>query len=430
MTARAAALRALLSGEDVTASLDATLKDAGLDARDAGFATELAYGTTKMRRALEWSVQTALRRPFDSLDESLRWILLLGAYQLLCLDRVPAHGAVDESVKLAREFGHAGTAGLANAVLRALARDRPRPPRPNATDPIAVFAQYASLPDWIAEHYVERFGFDVALRAAEGINAPPSRAIRLDVGQSPPPDARPSPYGVPETALVDSLTDAARAYSVQSAESQLAVHLLDPQPGETILDVCAGRGTKTAMIAQRLGGAGTIVSVDDDDSKLSTLRRENVRWGNIRALRADARTTLAANVAHDVDRALVDAPCSGLGILGRRPDARWRKLASDPARFATVQRMILAATAERVRAGGTLLYVTCSTHQLEDEAPVEAFLAGNERFRAVPFERWRQLAIEPDRGDGLRARGPYLQIIPGIHGADGFFYALLERRAL
>ncbi len=429
MTARAAALRALLSGEDVTAALDSTLKESGLDMRDTGFATELAYGTTKMRRALEWSVQTALKRPFASLDVALQSILLLGAYQLLYLDRIPAHGAVDESVKLAREYGHAGTAGLANAVLRAIARERPKPKRPTNEDPIADFAAFASLPDWIAEHYVGRFGFADALRAAEGLNAPPARAVRLETGQSPPPGASPSPYGVPETALVESLTDAARAYASQSAESQLAVHLLDPHPGESVLDICAGRGTKTAMIAQRLGGAGAIFSLDDDEAKLSVLRRDTKRWSNIKAVTADARKPFPAIVPRDVDRALVDAPCSGLGILGRRPDARWRKAPGDPARFAAVQRLILDAAAARVRVGGTLLYVTCSTHEAEDEAPVQSFLAGNDQWRAMAIEQSRQLNVESSRRDGLRLRGPYLQIVPGIRGADGFFYALLERRS-
>ena len=426
MNARAAALHAMLRGEDVTAALDATLQEAGLDARDTGFATELAYGTTKMRRALEWSVQTALKRPFASLDAALQWILLLGAYQLLYLDRIPPHGAVDESVKLARAYGHAGTAGLANAVLRAIARDRPKPKRPIPESTIAEFATFASLPDWIAEHYIARFGFDDALRAADGLNAPPARAVRLETGQSPPPGARPSPYGVPETALVESLTDAARAYASQSAESQLAVHLLDPRTGETVLDICAGRGTKTAMIAQRLNGSGAIFSVDDDDAKISVLKRDTKRWPNITAVVADARKLSASIIPRDVDRALVDAPCSGLGILGRRPDARWRKSPGDPERFAPVQRAILTTAADRVRVGGALLYVTCSTHEAEDEGPVQSFLAGNEQWRAVTIDGPKLAAGDRSR---IRQRGPFLQIVPGIHGADGFFYALLERRS-
>jgi 16S rRNA (cytosine967-C5)-methyltransferase len=426
VTARDAALRALLRGGDSAADLDAELRLANLAARDTAFATELAYGTLKMQRALAWSVQTALRRPLESLDPPLRWVLLLGAYQLLYLDRVPAHGAVDESVKLARAHGHAGTAGLANAALRKIATERLKPPKPMAGDPPSALGTYASLPDWIAAHFIARFGFDDALRAAEGLNGAPRRAVRLGAGQGPPPGAKAGRYGVPETAIVDSLTDAARAYVVQSEESQLAVHLLDPQPGETIVDICAGRGIKTGMIAGRLGGRGRIVSVDDDESKLVILRRDNARdRGNI-AVRADARFALPDAVPEDADRALVDAPCSGLGVLGRRADARWRKQPEDPARFSPVQRAILASAAAKVRSGGCMLYATCSTHIKEDEESVGAFLEAHRDWRAIPIEFAHAGSVAA--GSEMRQRGPYLQIVPGIEGGDGFFYARLERR--
>jgi 16S rRNA (cytosine967-C5)-methyltransferase len=426
VTARDAALRALLRGGDSTGDLDTELKLAKLAPRDAAFATELAYGTLKMQRALAWSVQTALRRPLESLDPPLRWVLLLGAYQLLYLDRVPAHGAVDESVKLARAHGHAGTAGLANAALRKIATDRLKPPRPSAADPPSALGIYASLPEWIAAHFIARFGFDDALRGAEGLNAAPRRAVRMAAGQGPPPGAQPGRYGVPETAIVDSLTDAARAYIVQSEESQLAVHLLDPQPGETIIDVCAGRGIKTGMIAGRLGGRGRIFSVDDDETKLAVLRRDVVRDSGSAVVRADARLALPDAVPDGADRALVDAPCSGLGVLGRRADARWRKRPDDPARFSPVQRAILSSTAAKVRRGGTLLYATCSTHEKEDEESVDAFLVSNREWRAVPIDTV-QLHLS-EHASEIRMRGPYLQIVPGIDGADGFFYARLERR--
>ncbi|HKW45604.1 MAG TPA: transcription antitermination factor NusB [Candidatus Eremiobacteraceae bacterium] len=426
MTARDAALRALLRGGDSAGGLDAELRVAKLAPRDAAFATELSYGTLKMRRALTWSVQTALRRPFETLDPPLRWVLLLGAYQLLYLDRVPPHGAVDESVKLARAHGHAGTAGLANAALRKIAVDRPKPRRPKSNDDPSVLGIYASLPDWIAAHFIERFGFEAALQAAEGLNVAPRRALRLGAGQEPPTGSQPGRYGVPETAIVDSLADSARAYVVQSEESQLAVHLLDPQPGETIIDICAGRGVKTGMIAGRLQGRGQIVSVDDDKSKLANVRRDVTGGTAVTVLRADARLPLPDAVPEGADRALVDAPCSGLGILGRRADARWRKSPDDPARFSPVQRAILAGAAAKVKSGGTLLYATCSTHIKEDEESVGAFLETHRDWRAIPIDLTRSISVAT--AAGMRMRGPYLQIVPGIEGADGFFYARLERR--
>ena len=180
MTAREAALRALLAGKEAGGALDRILTDSQLDERDRALATELAHGTLKRRRTLEWSVQTALRKPFAKLERPLQWVLLLGAYQLLFLERVPAHSAVAESVSLARAFGHEGHAAMANAVLRRLAREKPLPPKPDPdfvgrdddadatalNEFAAALGLYASLPDWIARALIERFGRQRALSIA------------------------------------------------------------------------------------------------------------------------------------------------------------------------------------------------------------------------------------------------------------------------
>ncbi|HLN47789.1 MAG TPA: transcription antitermination factor NusB, partial [Magnetospirillaceae bacterium] len=178
MTAREVALRALMQGGDASATLDRMLTAARLDARDRAFATELAHGTLKRRRTLAWAVQTCLNKPFEKLDRLLQWVLLLGAYQILYLERVPVHSAVDESVALARRLGHAGLAATANAVLRRLSRERPQPPLPTPESGAAGLGLYASLPDWIAQSFIDRFGFDEAVRIGAGINGPPRRALR------------------------------------------------------------------------------------------------------------------------------------------------------------------------------------------------------------------------------------------------------------
>lgn len=438
-TARSVALAALLRGGDASEHLDRELRASNLDPRDRAFATELAYGTLKMRRPLTWAVDRYLNRPFAQIDPNLRWILLLGAYQLLYLDRVPAHSAVDEGVTLARAHGHKGTASMANAVLRKVAGERIRPPRPESPGTAQALGLYASLPDWVAEHFIERLGFETALLAADGINGAPRRALRVDVALQPASSlaaeleaagARPRTgnYGIPECLVVEagSANQAVRAAIVarkaswQSEESQLAVHLLAPQPGETILDVCAGRGVKTMMIARRLGGQGAVWSIDDDESKLGFLRTSTSTAGidNVRAVSGDAREPLPAVVPQNADAAIVDAPCSGLGVIGRRPDARWRKRESDPKRFANVQSQILRQTAARVRPGGRLFYVTCSTSPIEDELTVDAFLAEDTQWSAEP------LALS---GSGVLSIGDYRMTVPGIDGADGFFFAMLRK---
>ncbi|HET9342961.1 MAG TPA: transcription antitermination factor NusB [Candidatus Eremiobacteraceae bacterium] len=458
LTARGVALAALMHGGFAAEDLDRELRAASLGPTDRGFATELAYGTLKMRRALIWSVSRHLSRPFESLDERLKWVILLGAYQLLYLDRVPAHSAVDEAVTLARAGGHPGIAGFANAVLRKVAADKARPPVPTPADGAVALGIYASLPDWIAAQLIARFGFDDALRAADGMNGAPRRAFRIDGspvererlmevvvgavdlhGRPPRPSqandtSRSSPdglnenrYQIPECLVVvgaanETLREAIASGRVvrQSEESQLAVHLLDPKPGEVVLDACCGRGVKTSMIASRLAGEGTVWALDDDEQKLSALRDtvQRKEWKNVRVLRADARETYPTEVPTQVDAALVDAPCSGLGVLGRRPDARWRKREHDPARFARVQAAILRTAAQRVRPGGRLQYVTCTTPAEEDEAIVDAFLGEN--------AEWSAADLPLTASSGVRKIGKYALTVPGIDGADGFFYALLH----
>lgn len=440
LTARSVALEALLRGGDAAEHLDRELRKAELRPADRALATELAYGTLKMRRSLEWSIGQCLTRQFAELEPRVRWILLMGAYQILFLDRIPVHSAVDESVRLARARGHAGTAGLTNAVLRKVAQLKPRPPLPSPEGGAQSLGLFASLPDWIAAHLIDRFGFSDAVRVAAGMNGPPRRALRVDVAARPAQEfiamiaadgtrAHEGRYGIPESIVVDALGNGRAVHEAiesglaawQSEESQLAVHLLDPRPGEVILDACCGRGVKTVMIARRLARDRAVWSIDDDERKLAKLSKTATAFGldGIRVVNADARGPYPRAIPRFVDAAIVDAPCSGIGILGRRPDARWRKRESDPGRFAPVQAAVLTAAADRVRPGGRLLYVTCSTHVLEDESTIDAFLAAHGDWHAVP--------LHVAESDMVRKVGNYVLTLPGVHGSDGFFYALLIR---
>ena len=442
MTAREAAVRALMRGGDSAAALDRVFGRAALDGRDRAFATELAHGTLKRKRTLIWAVQSCLNKPFDKLDTLLQWVLLTGAYQLLYLERVPAHAAVDESVALARRIGHAGLAATANAVLRRLSREHPQPPQPKPSDGAPALGLYASLPDWIAQSYIDRFGFAEALRIGDGLNLAPRRALRADLSKWTDSQARhmletagfETAYGnlgIPECIVIEDAAHADRRpfdaaiadgrLTVQSEESQFAVHLLAPAPGETVLDVCAGRGVKTGGIAARMGGEGQIIALDDDAKKLATLAQSAARFATpVAVVCADARAPYELGGVNSVDAALVDAPCSGLGILGRRADARWRKQPGDPARFGRVQADVVERAAAHVRPGGRLLYVTCSTARVEDEDVIERFLTQQ--------PAWRPRLLEvPSSASAMTRAGNGLLSAPGIGGADGFFYAMLER---
>ncbi len=437
--AREVALRALLAGGG-QAALEAALASDELHARDRALLTQLVYGTVKMQRALDWSLKRYLRRPFDKLSPQLHWTLRLGAYQLLYMDRIPAHSAVDESVKLARATGHRGTASVANAVLRKVSRFRLRPPRPNPEDSLDAFADYASLPDWLARHLIERFGFTLALRIAEGFNAMPRRAARVNTRILSVDEAiaslerlgvevQPSRYNIADCIVFkktpasasDALNRLIRSgrLTMQSEESQLAVAVLDPKPGETIVDVCAGRGVKTGAIAQR--NPQRLMALDDDSRKLAALAQDMVRLrtNSVETLTADATKPFFDQVPA-ADAVLVDAPCSGIGTIGRRAELRWTKSDTDPARLAQTQRAILNQAAQTVKPGGRLLYVSCSTAAVEDEQVIDEFLKIN--------AGWQASRLEFDAPEGSLLRiGNSVLTVPGVDGTDGFFYARLQR---
>lgn len=451
---RSLALRALLRGGS-QAALDATLRgdsaaacksEAG-DGRERALATQLTYGVVKMRRALAWSLSHHLRRPLAELDRELLNVLMLGAYQLLYLKKIPAHSAVDESVKLARRHGHAGTAALANAVLRRLAAQPLRPPRPRDATDIKGFADFASVPDWIAQHWIGRFGFADALRVAEGVNGPARRALRINrtrvdktalvaelaTDYLVPGEGR---YGIPECVIIDpagsyggrTLSSSLRLglVTVQSEESQLAVHLLGSGPDDIVIDVCAGRGVKAGALAERATAPDrTLFALDDDAGKLALLAAEMKRLRRPLpvAARWDAQRPYPLAFPRDADAALVDAPCTGIGTVGRHAELRWEKQESDAARLGPTQLRILAQASQAVRPGGRMLYTVCSTAPEECETVVDSFLSSTSEWQTQPID----IALGTEHA---RRLGDNLLTLPGIDGADGFFYALLRKRAL
>jgi 16S rRNA (cytosine967-C5)-methyltransferase len=437
---REVALRTLLGG-GTQAELDRALRENDLSARDRALLTQLVYGALKMQRSLDWSLSRVVKKPLADLAPALLWALRLGVYQLEYLDKIPAHSAVDESVKLARRFGHVGTASVANAVLRKIAASLLRPPRPSANDGVAAFADYVSLPDWIAEHFIARFGFEGALQAAQGANQMPRRAARVNPRVASVEDTiealsrvgvtvQRSRYGIPECLVLESVPPIAAPVvqrmigsgrlTMQSEESQLAVYLLSVSRGEIVLDVCAGRGIKTGALA--LHSPSKVFAVDDDVQKIAVLQQDMVRLGEerVEAIIADATQPYLVDPPEGVDAVLVDAPCSGIGTIGRRPDLRWVKKPDDGERLARTQRAILEQAARHAKMGGRMLYVTCSTQAREDELVVKDFLSAHAAWRAQPLQ------LTAPEGSFLHV-GEFILTIPGIEGADGFFYALLAR---
>jgi 16S rRNA (cytosine967-C5)-methyltransferase len=416
-------------------SLDRHLRSSSLDLRDRAFATELAYGTIERRRWLDWQLQPYLGARAAKLPQMIAEILRLGTYQLRAM-RVHEYAAVSESVQLARRFGHPGTAGLVNAVLRRVSTDPERPVTdadfPSFDD---VLATRASLPTWVVRMWRERFG-DARLPAIlAGVNAPAATGLSIDrrLGTREEALARLAEFGidavaspfaadaivvttpVPPAALREALGDRAELHAEAAC---FPVDLLDPQPGTRILECCSGRGNKTLQLAAATGDRATIVALDTDARKTARAQARLAEAG-IASLEVRTVDATALDGSETFDAVLVDAPCSGIGIIGRAPEARWRKMPGDGERLAPQQRALLDAGARALAPGGRLVYAVCSTDPREGEGVVEPFLAAQPAFAREPLPS-RYAPFTGPSGDVL--------VPPGIDGRDGFFIAVLRRR--
>ena len=411
------------------AAFDVRARRAELDGRDRGFAAEIAYGSIKWRRLIDYYLAPYLNERERPVTIAIAEVLRIGVYQLRFMSGVDDHAAVSETVNLAWKHGHKGTAGLVNAVLRRMIADgAPELAIDTFKNQNDYFGTKYSMPSWIAGQYVASYP-DVAEAAMAGVNLAPQHAIRVNGLRSDVPtileelvargiDVVRSPY-VPESLIVDAGAlgdDPHGRWSVQGEAAAMVVDLLDPMPGETILEMCSGRGNKTVQIAARLGGTGNLVCVEIDDRKIRVLRETLERCGvaDVGIVTGDARTAATEVAAHAV---LLDAPCSGTGIIGRHPEARWRKTPGDGERLAIVQHELLRSAAARTLSGGRLTYSVCSSDVREGRAVVDAFLAENSAFaRAALPERYASFARDGD------------VVVPaGVDGRDGFFIATLVR---
>jgi 16S rRNA (cytosine967-C5)-methyltransferase len=402
----------------------------GLDARDLALATRLAYGAVQRRATLDHVIETLSGRSLDRLEPAVVAALRLGIFQLVYLDRVPDHAAVGESVELAKAESRGG-AGLVNAVLRRAAREAASlvGALPDGTPEEAALRH--SHPEWIARLWWDTFGGDTARALMAADNEPAEAALRAntlriaaaDLAQRLPVETEPAGE---DGLIVLEPFDAHAApewreglFMPQSRAAMAVARVLAPEPGERVLDLCAAPGGKTTHLAALMRDQGELVAVERHKGRAEALRRTAARMG---ATCIDVRVADAAEpAAGPYDRVLVDPPCSDLGTLASRPDARWRKTADQPERLARTQGAILRAGADALAPGGTLVYSTCTISPAENEGVIDAFLAEREDFEADDLRRelpvWQHPSV------------PFhLQTLPHRDGTEGFFIARLRRR--
>mgnify|MGYP000853087705 CR=1 FL=1 len=423
------------TGDFLREVLDLHLRQNALSSLDQGLYTELVYGTVRMRRNLDYVLSSFSSRPVGKIKPLILHILRSAVYQILYLDRVPPRAAVNEAVKLARLFGHEGVVKFTNGVLRQIVRQRESIIYPSeASDLVEHIGVKYSFPSWIVEEWLSYWGKTETIALCQAFNKSPKMHVRVNTLKASPVEVKAYLEGqgvtveagrfapdvlevCPAHAVVGDSALGEGMYYVQDESSALAAHALQVQPGQLVYDLCSAPGGKTTHLAQLMEDQGQILAFDLHQARLKLVEENAQRLGVsiIETRLGDAAENLGLT---PVPRVLVDAPCSGLGTMGHRPDIRWRKRLDDVLELAALQRRILGAAASYVAPGGLLLYSTCTLTKQENQDMAQWFLANHQEFRGASFPSW----FPSDAGPTWMKT-----ILPHRHGLDGFFLAIFRK---
>ena len=440
---RKLALKCLVQLENrnsqISPVIDDVIRNNRLSEVDQRLLTEIVYGTIRWRGHLDWIIQQ-FTKPSFQFDLQMSSILRIGVYQLLYLDRVPNHAAINETVKLANQKGQKSK-NFVNAILRAIQRSTDSLITPTLeVDPISHISLKLSYPKWLVKKWIGQFSLKWALEFCHASNqtAPLSvrantlRIDRHELAMSLRKDGNEvveshiSPEGLllTKTKPIRSLKEfQAGLFQVQDEAAQLVAHLLAPQEKSKIVDLCASPGGKTTHLAQLVGNVTNIVAVDLSKNKTERIQENCQRLGitNIDTQVANAKTDQIAALAA-ADLILIDAPCSGTGTLRRHPDIRWKRTAKQILNLANLQFEILLKVAIQIKSGAVIVYSTCSTEVEENQEVITRFLEACPRFSIEPARDYLPfLPTNAITSDG------YLQVFPHTHGVDGTFAVRLRK---
>ena len=434
LSARDAALKILIDCRDRNAWADAALQGVRLPATETALCARLVYGVMQHQMLLDFYLDAFCTQKVSHLQYPLTEILRLGAYQILFLDRVPDRAAVDEAVKQATRAGRQSASGMVNAVLRRLSRERNRLPAIPDADPLQALSIRYSHPRWIVERIEKLIGAEETERFLSENNRIPPLALQINPERTTPEKlmAELAEYGA-KAALHSELSGCLEVtgggaimgfppfwtgkFYAQDAAARLVTEIAGIRRGQSVLDVCAAPGGKSFGAAFAVGDGGRVIACDVNESRLRRVAEGAKRLGlseRIQTAVADGRE-FHEEWAEKFDVVLVDAPCSGLGVIRKKPDIRYR----DPAPLEALpelQRAILDNAAKYVRPGGTLVYSTCTVLPEENEAVTERFLSGRADFRRTPF-------AAPIAGE----TPGQVTLWPQKHGTDGFYICRMER---
>ena len=391
---------------------------------DRKFCTELVYGAIKAGASLDWKISKYLSRPLSKVDEKILAVLRAGMYQIFFLDRVPNSAAVNESVELSKKFCGFGESKFVNGVLRSAVRDPHKSDFPTGDD-LKSLALRNFHPLWLVKLFVKEFGLDATKKILAFDNTDPPLCLRVNFLKTTREDvlnalkkfgmqAEPSTYA-PEGIICKKNHGALDKFQplrnglcqVQDESSMTAARLLNPQPGEFVIDCCAAPGGKSTHLAELMQNRGRIIAADIYETKLNHVKQNAERLGIkiIEPLLIDARK-IGEKFFEQADKVLVDAPCSGLGVLRRKADLRWKKNPDELKALPALQSEILSSASKTLKHGGILVYSTCTITRCENEDVIEKFLTTHENFQLVEMKNF----------------------LPHVTNTDGFFFAKLIKK--
>ena len=404
----------------------------------------ITFGVLRWRGRLDWIIARYSSTRLDRIDPPVLNILRIAVFQFAFLDKIPVSAAVDTAVELAKSTAPPYVVRFVNGVLRNAARGYKNLELPDvASDPAAALAVTHSFPGWLIERWIGRFGIEQTAGLCRAINTIPPVTLRTNTLKTTREKLAQAVFRRAETVrntpvaphglamyglhMPVSEMEAFRKglFQVQDEAAQLISVLLDPRPGETVLDACAGLGGKTGHIGQIIRNRGHIVAADMAGNKLARLERDMERLGIsiVETCRGDLADSGKRLPSGPFDRVLLDAPCSGLGVLRRNPDAKWRVQEHTVASCAHRQGVLLDRVSRFVRRSGILVYAVCSMEPEENDIVVKDFLKNHPDF--VMDTRWPDLSFDPE---GIRDSSGCLRTFPHRHGMDGFFAVRLERK--
>ncbi len=436
------------SGAYSNLQLNQALQEADLPRPDAALATELVYGTIQRQLTLDYWLEQMITKGFHKLQPWVLQLLRISLYQLVYLDRIPAHAAVNEAVKIARKRGHSGVAGMVNGVLRNAERnlDKLQPELISAPTAAKQASLRYSYPEEMVQRWIDAYGEETAIAICRSGNEAPHASIRVNSLMNSKEEtlAQLRSEGMEaEPSLLAGMGIVVRGgghlaehkayrlgkWTLQDESSMIVAEAAAPAAGMKVLDCCAAPGGKSTHLAELMEGKGKVWANDLHPHKreLIVAQSERLKLRNVEAVTTDALQLAERFAAESMDVVLLDAPCSGLGVIRRKPEIKWTKTGQDIAAIAQLQAELLQSVAPLVRHGGALIYSTCTIEKEENELQVEHFLRNNPEFKLDPnwpsdtLERLRSTGAASDDFSGM------IQILPQHANSDGFFIARLVR---